>query len=164
MLFLSRDNKFSHRFLSLTEIYYKINSFLFLKVYRGDPTSPKRREAYKQEKKNPTFVFCPSPLFNIQQNLLIFKKHPCTLVRKENTHDVTRGSRLFNVETLKRQSVQVPQLCKCPMREGISHMHFRQPSLKRSRHWNPHSFLPNSSPITTSEHVFKGLEIAQDSV
>ena len=61
------------------------------------------QSSQKQNKQKPvekTFVFHPSLLFSIQWYFLIFKKPPCTLVRKGNIC-VRRGSRLFNVESDK---------------------------------------------------------------
>ena len=157
MLFLPRDNIFPHRFLTLMRIYRKINSFLFLKVYRGDHTSQERRGTYKQGDrrspvvKTPGFhckgvrvwflvrklrprmlyrvvknktnknqgeetacVFHPSPLFSIQRYFLIFKKLPCTPVRRGNPQCKKRQHTLQCGESEK---------LKCPSRSALQASH-----------------------------------------
>ena len=157
MLFLPRDNIFPHRFLTLMRIYRKINSFLFLKVYRGDHTSQERRGTYKQGDrssplvKTPGFhrkgvrvwflvrkqrphmlyrvvknktnknqgektacVFHPWPLFSIQRYFLIFKKLPCTPVRRGNPQCKKRQHTLQCGESEK---------LKCPSRSALQASH-----------------------------------------
>ena len=138
MLFLPRDNIFPHRFLTLMRIYRKINSFLFLKVYRGDHTSQERRGTYKQGDRRSPVVKTPGfHCKGVRVWFLVRKLRPRMLYRVvknktnknqgEETACVFHPSPLFSIQRYFLRNKKLP--CT-PVRRG-------NPQCKKRQHTLP---------------------------
>lgn len=131
MLFFPRDNKFLHRFLSMTGVCKGINIFYSSKSIKGMP-HPKREGKLINRKRKKTFVLHHSPSFN--KYLLILRKYHYTLARKRNSQNGGRGHWSFNVESLKNQNISFTNIKWEWGSETYSPLAI---FLKRVLHWIP---------------------------
>lgn len=157
MFLLPRDNKFPHRFLSMTGVYDGIDSFLFLKVCKGDSTSPKQGE----------------PTYRKKYNLyLILHHHQHLTTSYWDSETPMYSGQAVNILNVKISHMSLQ--CRKSLRShgvkehqqgGLTHTF---PSIlflkKNSRHWIPSPLLLNSSSINCSQYVFKGPKTTQGTV